>query len=174
MSDDMTTMGRVLRERYALGRPPKPCPICGAARELFAVDQPKVWYRCPDEGEEVAHRVAGRCHADGGDPDVLALIDAYGVAADKAMRFDLDQAGIEQRERDAAELVDLRAKVAEASRRLAALSEAFAAVSDGRGHAAVKLVAADLDTCGFCGGTRVKHAPGCGLGPFVPHNEGGE
>lgn len=109
-----------------------------------------------------------------GDPAVLALVDAYEVAATKAMRFDLDQAGIEYRERDAAELVELRAKVADASRRLAALSAAFAAVSDGRGHAAVKLVATDLDICGFCGGTRAKHAPGCRLGPFVPHNEGGE
>jgi multidrug efflux pump subunit AcrA (membrane-fusion protein) len=38
-------------------------------------------------------------------------------AQDKAIRFDLDQAGIESRERDAVELVELRAKLAEAEKR---------------------------------------------------------
>lgn len=39
------------------------------------------------------------------------LRQALKIAEDKALRFDLDQAGIERRERDAVELVELRAKV---------------------------------------------------------------
>lgn len=39
------------------------------------------------------------------------LRQALKVAEEKALRFDLDQAGIERRERDAVELVELRAKV---------------------------------------------------------------
>ena len=41
------------------------------------------------------------------------------AAFDKAIRFDLDQGGIEFRERDAVELVELRAKLAEAERTIA-------------------------------------------------------
>lgn len=39
------------------------------------------------------------------------LRQALKVAEDKALRFDLYQAGVEQAERDAVELVELRAKV---------------------------------------------------------------
>ena len=39
------------------------------------------------------------------------LIQRYEGLKEKALRFDLDQAGIRQREAEAAELVELRAKV---------------------------------------------------------------
>jgi len=39
------------------------------------------------------------------------LRQALKVAEDKALRFDLYQAGVEQAERDAVELVELRAKI---------------------------------------------------------------
>jgi hypothetical protein len=44
--------------------------------------------------------------------EVRALRERAEKAEDKALRFDLDAAGIEARERDAVELVELRAEVA--------------------------------------------------------------
>ena len=39
------------------------------------------------------------------------VVRDVGAIVDKAQRFDLDQAGIEQREKDAVELVELRARI---------------------------------------------------------------
>lgn len=46
-----------------------------------------------------------------GPNELAALRQQVEELKDKALRFDLDQTGIEQREREAAELVELRAKV---------------------------------------------------------------
>jgi hypothetical protein len=69
-------------------------------------------------------------------PSLRALAEEI----DKALAFDLDRAGIEQREREAVELVELRAKVSELSRNESilngvALIERLQRLSDERANA---------------------------------------
>ena len=91
-------------------------------------DKPSVVVECPKNcdarrvhlagSDEVFRRVENQLYAmrnDGWDlRPFIALAAALREARDKSIRFDLDQAGIELREREAVELVELRAALREA------------------------------------------------------------
>jgi hypothetical protein len=96
---DPTILSR-LRARHTPGEPP-PCPVCGA--ELFAVDKmtwfctamkEAVYHQPPRNirGEDLDHWVCSRwVKLPAGDPDVLALLDAY-EAQGAALREAADMA----------------------------------------------------------------------------------
>ena len=62
---------------------------------------------------EPSARVLGNVRAQDAIEAIERLRDELAEVQEKALRFDLDQAGIEQREREVVELVTLRAELAE-------------------------------------------------------------
>ena len=68
---------------------------------------------------EPSARVLGNVRAQDAIEAIERLRDELAEVQEKALRFDLDQAGIEQREREVVELVTLRAELAVARSELA-------------------------------------------------------
>ena len=70
---------------------------------------------------EPAARVLGNVRAQDAIEAIERLVAELAESQEKAMRFDLDRAGIERREQEATELVTLRAELAECKMSLGAI-----------------------------------------------------